>query len=140
MKMPALIPVTVVLASALLLAGCGGGGASVQQSNTTMGQELMDLEASYKQGIITERDYLTIYSEQLSIPLIDLTDVEIDSDLLRQTPSKVVHRDRVVPIDRHNGTIRVATKARPASGSKRVRLRSNHAPSGTHREPGDPRP
>ena len=60
-------------------------------------------------GFITERDYLTIYSEQLSIPLIDLTDVEIDPELLKQTPSKVVHRDRVVPIDRNNGTIRVAT-------------------------------
>jgi len=60
-------------------------------------------------GFIHERDYLTIYSEQLSIPLIDLTDVEIDLELLRQTPSKVVHRDRVIPLDRHNGTIRVAT-------------------------------
>ncbi len=60
-------------------------------------------------GFITERDFLTIYSEQLSIPLIDLTDVKIDAELLKQTPSKVVHRDRVVPIDRHNGTIRVAT-------------------------------
>jgi len=60
-------------------------------------------------GYITERDYLTIYSEQLSIPLVDLSDVEIDRELLKQTPSKVVHRDRVVPIDRHNGTIRVAT-------------------------------
>ncbi len=60
-------------------------------------------------GHITERDYLSIYSDQLSIPLIDLSEVEIDEELLQQTPSKVVHRDRVVPIDRHNGTIRVAT-------------------------------
>ena len=57
MKIPALVPATVVLASVLLLAGCGGGGATVQQSNTTMGQELMDLEASYKQGIISESEY-----------------------------------------------------------------------------------
>lgn len=60
-------------------------------------------------GFISERDYLTIYSDQLSIPLIDLSDIQIEDELLRQTPSKVVHRDRVVPIDRHNGTIRVAT-------------------------------
>ena len=60
-------------------------------------------------GHIREQDFLKIYSEQLSIPLVDLASFEIDTDLLRQTPSKVVHRDRVIPIDRHNGTIRVAT-------------------------------
>ena len=60
-------------------------------------------------GVINERDYLSIYSEQLAIPLVDLSEMEIDRELLRQTPSKVVHRDRVIPIDRHDGTIRVAT-------------------------------
>ncbi len=60
-------------------------------------------------GFIHERDVLAIYSEQLSIPLVDLTTVPIDVDLLKQAPTKVVHRDRVIPIDRHDGTIRVAT-------------------------------
>ena len=60
-------------------------------------------------GFIDERDYLEVYGEQLSIPLIDLSEVEIDQELLQQTPSKVVHRDRVIPIDRRDGTIRVAT-------------------------------
>ncbi|MGB2985651.1 MAG: type II secretion system ATPase GspE [Phycisphaerae bacterium] len=60
-------------------------------------------------GFIKEHDYLQIYSEQLAIPLIDLGEVEFDPELLKETPSKVVHRDRVIPIDRHDGTIRVAT-------------------------------
>ncbi len=60
-------------------------------------------------GHIDEREYLEVYSEQLSVPLVDLSKVEIDAELLKQTPSKLVHRDRVIPIDRHNGTIRVAT-------------------------------
>ena len=60
-------------------------------------------------GFITERDYLEIYGEQLSIPVIDLSDVEIDQEVLKMAPSKVVHRDRVIPIDRRNGAIRVAT-------------------------------
>lgn len=60
-------------------------------------------------GFIDERDYLEVYGEQLAIPVIDLSQVELDKELIRQAPSKVVHRDRVVPIDRRNGTIRVAT-------------------------------
>ena len=43
--------------ASLLAVGCGGGGAEIKQSNTTMGQELMDLEESYKKGIITEKEY-----------------------------------------------------------------------------------
>jgi hypothetical protein len=46
-----------LLASTLMIAGCSGGGANVTASSTTMGQELQDLEESYKQGIITEREY-----------------------------------------------------------------------------------
>jgi general secretion pathway protein E/type IV pilus assembly protein PilB len=60
-------------------------------------------------GMIEERDYLEVYSEQLSIPLINLSEIKIDTELLRQTPTKLVHRDRVIPIDRHDGVIRVAT-------------------------------
>jgi hypothetical protein len=37
--------------------GCGGGGADIKASNTTVGQELMDLEKAYKNGIITEKEY-----------------------------------------------------------------------------------
>ncbi|MGB0714856.1 MAG: GspE/PulE family protein [Phycisphaerae bacterium] len=60
-------------------------------------------------GYIDERDYLEIYGEQLHIPLVDLSEIEIDQSLLKEAPTKVVHRDRVIPIDRQNGAIRVAT-------------------------------
>ena len=66
-------------------------------------------------GFVKERDCLEVYSEQLSIPLIDLTEVEIDRELLKQTPSKVVHRDRVIPIDRINGVIRALIKLASAA-------------------------
>ncbi|WP_201222533.1 SHOCT domain-containing protein [Halochromatium roseum] len=43
----------------LSLAACGGGGAktTVSATSTTMGQELMDLNASYEQGLISAQEY-----------------------------------------------------------------------------------
>jgi hypothetical protein len=51
----ALVVFTIVMGG--LFVGCGGGGAQVQQSSTTLGQELQDLEAAYEKGIITEKEY-----------------------------------------------------------------------------------
>lgn len=47
-----LLFVTVILST-----GCGGGDTTVQASNTTMGQELEDLDNAFKKGIITKREY-----------------------------------------------------------------------------------
>ena len=51
----AVVIFTIVMGG--LFVGCSGGGASVQQSNTTLGQELTDLQAAYEKGIITEKEY-----------------------------------------------------------------------------------
>jgi uncharacterized membrane protein len=50
------IIITVLI---LMLSGCGGGGADVvnTSTNTTMGQELMDLNESYKKGLLSEKEY-----------------------------------------------------------------------------------
>ncbi len=37
--------------------GCGGGGSEVKVRQSTTGQELIDLDKAYKDGIITEKEY-----------------------------------------------------------------------------------
>jgi hypothetical protein len=51
------LPAAALMLLAISLAGCGGGDSSIKASSTTIGQELMDLDASYQKGLITEREY-----------------------------------------------------------------------------------
>lgn len=48
----------ICILAAVIASGCGGG-ADVKSTTrtTTLGQELMDLEKAYKQGIISEKEY-----------------------------------------------------------------------------------
>ena len=50
--------VAVALALGCALTACGGGTrTNVQQKSVTTGQELMDLQQAYDQGIITKKEY-----------------------------------------------------------------------------------
>ena len=60
-------------------------------------------------GYVTEETVLRITGEQLSIPLVDLSNVEIDVETLRSLPAKLVYRKNLVPISRNDGTLTVAT-------------------------------
>jgi general secretion pathway protein E/type IV pilus assembly protein PilB len=60
-------------------------------------------------GHVDEDELLTLMSEQLSIPIVDFSDVTIDVETLRALPSKLVFRKKLVPIGRENGSLIVAT-------------------------------
>ncbi len=60
-------------------------------------------------GFASERDVLEAIGAQLAIPIIDLSTIEVDEDILKLVPPKVVHRYGLFPVERENGTLRVAT-------------------------------
>ena len=53
--------IVIVIILGVGFAGCRGGKARVETttttSTTTLGQELMDLQKAYEEGIITEKEY-----------------------------------------------------------------------------------
>ena len=66
-----------------------------------------------RMGLAAETDVLSAMSEELHIPLVDLTACEIDVDVLRAMPGKLVHRQRLVPIRKLPGQLEA-----PANGSR----------------------
>ena len=60
-------------------------------------------------GAVKERDMLKIYGERFSMPVVELSEDEIDRSLIRQVPSRLVHKYGLIPIKRNGKAIRVAT-------------------------------
>ncbi len=58
---------------------------------------------------IGEEDLLRVMSEQLGVPMIDLTKVQIDDEALRSLPPRLVHRKGILPVKREDGVLVVAT-------------------------------
>ena len=62
-------------------------------------------------GYCTETSVLGALGELYHFDVVDLTsgDVQVNVELLRKMPSKLVHRAKLIPLDRENGSLRVAT-------------------------------
>jgi len=62
-----------------------------------------------RENYVTERAVLEVFSEQLRIPLVELKEADIDRELLKLIPSRLVHRYGLLPIARNGKGVRVAT-------------------------------
>ncbi|QDV89602.1 Type II secretion system protein E [Phycisphaerae bacterium RAS2] len=62
-------------------------------------------------GYCSETTVLGALGALYHFDVVDLTapDIKVDMDILRKMPSKLVHRSKLIPLDRVNGSIRVAT-------------------------------
>jgi type II secretory ATPase GspE/PulE/Tfp pilus assembly ATPase PilB-like protein len=60
-------------------------------------------------GLSTRQEVLTALGEQFHLPVVDIAALEVDPATLALLPSKLVFRQRCVPIRKEHGTITVAT-------------------------------
>src|SRR5262245_6297008 len=65
-------------------------------------------QALIRLGFVQEEEVLKALSEQTRIPYLDITGIEIDPTLSTPASMKTIFQRKVLPLDRTNGTMRVA--------------------------------
>ncbi len=61
-------------------------------------------------GFITERDRVRCLGEQWGVPFIDLTDLEVDSSIIKLVPQNAARKLKALPVAKKNGKLTVAMK------------------------------
>jgi general secretion pathway protein E/type IV pilus assembly protein PilB len=60
-------------------------------------------------GAMPRQAVLTALGQHLRMPVVDLSTITVDADILAALPSRVVYRGRCVPVSRANGRLTIAT-------------------------------
>jgi general secretion pathway protein E/type IV pilus assembly protein PilB len=66
-------------------------------------------EILIERGFAKEDAVLTTLAEEFGLELVDLSQIQIDSQTLMSMPQRLVHRRNLMPLSRNNGTLVVAT-------------------------------
>src|SRR5208282_2876545 len=66
-------------------------------------------QAAVQLGFLTEETALRALAKEVGLEFVDLVDAEVDLSLLKDFPSRFVHRESLFPIRRENGSLIVAT-------------------------------
>ena len=82
--------------------------ATIEQLEAADSSERLD-RAAIESGKLDENRYLEAAGEWLNIPVRDIREVEIDPQLLSRFPTKAVFQHGVLPVERQNGHVVVAT-------------------------------
>jgi general secretion pathway protein E/type IV pilus assembly protein PilB len=63
-----------------------------------------------RRGLIKEPELLGLLGDALALDVVSLGDRKLESDVLGLVPSKLIFKSQVVPIERRNGSLVVATR------------------------------
>ena len=66
-------------------------------------------QVAVEMGLVSEEAVLTAIGEEIGLEFIDLASADIDLSLLKDFSTRLIHRQALFPIQRHNGSLRVAT-------------------------------
>jgi len=66
-------------------------------------------QALVRMGLVKERQLLDVYGDIMAMPVVELSPAEIDPEVVRLVPSRIVHRYGLMPICRKGRAVRVAT-------------------------------
>jgi general secretion pathway protein E/type IV pilus assembly protein PilB len=66
-------------------------------------------QAAVQLGFVTEEAALKALADEVGLAFVDLVDEEVDLELLKDFPSRFIHRESLFPVHRNNGTLIVAT-------------------------------
>ncbi len=67
------------------------------------------VDAAIQKGIVQEEPALRALGDELGIEFIDLRNAEVDLELLKTFPQKLIYRHNLFPLRRDNGSLVVAT-------------------------------
>ncbi|MCH7572616.1 MAG: Flp pilus assembly complex ATPase component TadA [Planctomycetes bacterium] len=79
---------------------------AIEEQNTT--GERLD-HVLVRLGYVSNSQVLETIGQQFAMPIVDLSTIQVKADVLKTLPARLVFKQRCVPIEMSNGTLRVAT-------------------------------
>ncbi len=80
--------------------------AQLTQAESAGGDVLEQVVGS---GFVTRESAMNVLAEEMGVSFLDLRETQVDLTLLKTFPQKLIYREIMFPVSRHNGTIVVAT-------------------------------
>src|SRR5271166_220201 len=81
----------------------------LEQARAAQTEGLRLDQAAVQLGFLSEETALRALANEVGLEFVDLVDAEVDLSLLKDFPSRFVHRESLFPIRRNNGHLIVAT-------------------------------